>query len=581
MADLGARRQELSCANVLSVLHYMDETIGAEKAAEIVESLGLPLSFLGNRSNWVSFEYYNRLLNALIEATRDERAPFRAAFSVKPRQALDYIRYAAYSTVWAGSPKPAYMISLGSRFYERWMKIADFHILHSTPTSLKVAFTLRKGYSQTRNNCLATQGLLSSVPVGMGLPRAEIEEIACAAAGAPSCIYSLKWRNRFNWIFLLGLPLLTAALVAEIFIFPSLFHLHDIAITALSFLTAALLARSFQFWKSLRLGEYISQERNDHLVTTMKRMEKDYAQMLDGRAQLEERSRYLSVTNGVAAICGQAKAAEALLQETSALMGEKLGLLRGDFFRLAPGRQAYASMNHPSLRIPEKEYAAVEEKHRGVRSRRLDRTDFPSSLGAYGEKENLYFMPVNAPEVCEGFFVFSSGSEPAISPLLLDALFENVSRQLKAALQRIASTQAIDGLLASVPASVIIFETAGLTVKYTNRHFVESILKSGNPGPKIVGASLFSLLPFDQAAESNIRSVVEGLQSSGRSPPFETAVGPITYEYSVFAIPLSGRRGKPGWDNGIRHQRGEVFPEEPPHQPEACRAGQGGKRNRP
>jgi signal transduction histidine kinase len=537
MADLGARRQELSCANVISVLHYMEEAIGAEKAAEIVGSLGLPLSFLGNRSNWVSFEYYNRLLDALVETTRDERAPFRAAFSVKPRGALDFIRYAASSTIWAGSPKPAYMISLGSRFYERWMKIADFHILHSTPTSLKVAFTLRKGYSQTRNNCLATQGHLSSVPVGIGLPRAEVTEIACAAAGAPSCIYSLKWRNRFNWVFLLGLPLLAAALAAEIFVFPALLPPHDIVITALSFLAAVFSARSYQLWKSLRLAEYVAQERNEHLVTVMKRMERDYEQMLDGRAQLEERSRYLSVTNGVAAICGRAKAVETLLQETGALLGEKLGFLRGDFFRLAPGRRAYASMDHPSLRVPQGEYAAVEEKRRGVRSRRLDPTDLPS-LGAYGDRDTLYLMPVNAPEVCEGFFIFSSASEPAISTLLLDALFENVSRQLKAALQRIASTRTIDGLLASVPASVLIFETAGFTVKYTNRHFLDSLLKSGKPCPEIVGASLFSLLPFDQAAESNIRSVVEGLQSGGSSPPFETVAGPVTYEYSVFAIPL-------------------------------------------
>ena len=156
--------------SVLSLLTYLGQRAGEHNVARIVEPLGLPVVFLREKSNWISFDYYNRLLQCLVEATGDELAPFHAAFSVRPQEVFDYILYAAYTTLWSGSPRAAYALSLGSSFYKRWTKIGDFEVISSSPSSMKVALGLKEGYRQTRHNCQAVQGILASVPMGMGLP---------------------------------------------------------------------------------------------------------------------------------------------------------------------------------------------------------------------------------------------------------------------------------------------------------------------------------------------------------------------------------------------------------------------------
>jgi signal transduction histidine kinase len=374
---LAAEKQELSCVNVLSLLQYLGDKVGREHLAEVVEPLGLSLSFLRTKSNWISYEYYNRLLTTLVEVTNDERAPFRAAFSVQPQEIYDYILYAAYTTLWSGSPRAAYTISLGSSFYKRWTKIGDFEILSSTPSSLRVGLTLKRGYAQSRNNCLAIQGILASVPMGMGLPRADIIETECAAEGAPRCVYQLRWRNRSNRAFLIGLPITAAIVALELAVFPGIFHARDAIITTLAFTTVAFAVRSFQFWQSLRREEYHSQERNEHLVRTMEKIEKDYEELLEARG-------------------------------------------------------------------------------------------------------------------------------------------------------------AIDNILASIPANVLIFDPMSLRIEYANGYFAETFLRN-ELSP--VGAQLPTVLSFDAFAIANIELLARTLGAHGRSAVFETTLGSIVYEYSVFSIP--------------------------------------------
>ena len=283
-----AEKQELSCVNVVPLLAYLGQKAGEEKVPSIVEPLGLPLSFLKNKSNWISFEYYNRLLKRLVQATGDEEAPFRAAFSVRPQEVYDYILYAAYATLWSGSPRAAYALSLGSSMYRRWTKIGDFEILGSSPSSMKVALALKEGYTQTRQNCRAVQGILASVPLGMGLPPADIQESECAANGAPRCVYQLRWRNKSNGVFAIGLPVAAALIAVEAVVFPGAFPLSSMIITALSFTTLTFLLRGLQFWRSLRQEEYVSLERNEHMVKTMARIEGDYARLQEAKTAIDD-----------------------------------------------------------------------------------------------------------------------------------------------------------------------------------------------------------------------------------------------------------------------------------------------------
>ncbi|MGA2479159.1 MAG: ATP-binding protein [Spirochaetia bacterium] len=539
---LAAQRQELSCVSVLSLLTYLGQRAGEHNVARIVEPLGLPVVFLREKSNWISFDYYNRLLQCLVEATGDELAPFHAAFSVRPQEVFDYILYAAYTTLWSGSPRAAYALSLGSSFYKRWTKIGDFEVISSSPSSMKVALGLKEGYRQTRHNCQAVQGILASVPMGMGLPPADIRETECAADGAPRCVYELKWRNRSRGIFAAGLPVLAALIAAEGLLFPGIFHLSGMIITALSFTTGAFLLRSLQFWKSLRQEEYVSLERNEHMVRTMAKIEGDYAQLREAKIGLEERTQFLSIVNEAAALVARESTRESLLLAVRELITGKLEFLRGDFFQPLGAGLSYAAISEEQCIIPSEEYGKLTALGNRVSRETLEAGGLPC-LRRWKGAENaaeLYCMPVQGADASSGFYLFSSGKASTVSPSFVAPLFDNVARQMKVALLRIGAKKVIDNILASIPAFVLIFDARSLLVKYVNRHFLLAFPGSGSETRResaLVGFPLSAALGFSPAAMGAIEQAAWDLESDGKAPAQEITQGSTVYGYSLFLLP--------------------------------------------
>jgi signal transduction histidine kinase len=538
-----AERQELSCVNVLSLLALLGQKAGEHAVAGIVEPLGLPLAFLGEKSNWISFEYYNRLLSKVVQVTGDADAPYRAAFCVRPQEVYDYILYAAYATLWSGSPRAAYALSLGSSFYKRWTKIGDFAVISSTASSMKVTLTLKDGYRQTRNNCRAVQGILASVPMGMGLPAATVRETACAAEGAPRCVYELKWRNRPRGIFAIGLPVLAAVIAAEAVFLPGVVGPAGMVITALAFTTVAFLLRSLQFWRSLRQEEYHARERNDHLVRTMAKIEGDYAQLQEAKIGLEERTQFLSIVNEVAALVARESTRESLLLAVRELLVRSLGFVRADVFQPIGAGLSYAAVSAEACTISAEEYGKLTALGNRV-SRTAAADGGLSSLAVWaGETDwsEAYCMPVQGAEP-SGFCLFAAGG--AGVPSFVLPLFDNVARQVKVALLRIGAKQVIDAILASIPAFVVIFDSRSLAVKYANAQFLRAFPGGeGRAESAVVGAPLSAALGFPAEAMRAIEQAAGALGPEGKAPVQEVSHGSAVFGYSLFSLPAETSEG--------------------------------------
>lgn len=538
---LASERQELSCFNLVSVLRHLETTVGKEALAAVVEPLGLPLPFLRDTRNWVSFEYFNALLDKLVEVTGDEMSPYRAAFSVRPEVAWDFVLYAAYATLWSGSPRAGYAIILGSSFHKRWTKIGDFRLLDIRTTSLRVELALKKGYTQTRRNCLAVQGVLASVPLGMGLPAAEVREVQCAAQGAASCVYDVQWRNRTNWFQLIALPVLALLVAAEIFLFRGVFSAKDVALTIVSFAALVFLAQSLQFRKSLRFEERVNQERSEHLVATMRRMEHDYEQMLETKARLEERTRYLSILNEVASLIARETTTSGLLRSAVGLLVERVGFRRGDYFRLDTPSGLYRPLGGDGAPVTVAEYARVPADATHVPRELIEGGSLPALrvwAGEMDEGSSIHLARVTAPEATTGFFCFLSGPGRSSSDELVVSVLGNVSRQVAIASSRMAARSAIDGILAGIPAQVLIFHRQSLVVSYANRRFLASLPTGGYPGRgSVLGSPLGSVLSFPETTIETIRRLAQELEPGARTEVLEATSGSAVYELSVFHMP--------------------------------------------
>ena len=229
-SELNFKKQELNCGvNVIPILTYIEDLYGKNKMIKIIESLGLPVSFLINKSNWVSFDYYSLLLKKLVEVTKDEKAPYKVPFSMsKPQAIVKDIFLASYASIFLGSPKNIYKLIFSKYFYKRYTKIGDFEVLSSKLNSITIKLTLKEGYKQQKFNCLAIQGYMSVGTLGCGLPPAEVVHEHCAVEGKDSCIYIIKWEKRKRSKTYLWLLFFLSAISTEIFLYNSVFDIKDI-----------------------------------------------------------------------------------------------------------------------------------------------------------------------------------------------------------------------------------------------------------------------------------------------------------------------------------------------------------------
>lgn len=538
--DKEAQKQELSCVNVIPIILYLEASRGREETASIVELLGLPLTFLRNKHNWVSYSYYNRLLDKLVEVSGDERAPFKVPFIVKPQAVFEYMLYATYTTLWSGSPKLVYKISLGTDFYKRWTKTGEFRILSMTANSMKLKLTLKKGFEQTRNNCLMIQGLLSFLPTGMNLPPAHVKEIQCMTEGADSCVYQVTWQNKRKWAFIVGLPSLAIIVLLELTLLKSFFGARDVIITALVFLAGHFSIQSYQFWKSLKSEEKVNLERNEHLMKTMKHIEEDYEELLDIKAKLEERNVFLSVINEVSENIAETDDFETLLLNILGVIISRLRFTQGDFFLFnrQSGIHTPLFRNNGNFTLSQAEYADFVTFRNVLKPNDFGSGGISRFANWVSSKGNtvFYIVPLTVPEIYSGFYCFLGEPSTSLSGDLAESLFENIVSQLKTGLAKIASTTVITNILSSIPAYVIIFDAANLTVEYANKFFVE-FFPVRQPTTRIPGRDIGLVLGFDESLRDNIEKSLTLLEKGERPGIFETSVGSSIYEYSVFAIP--------------------------------------------
>jgi signal transduction histidine kinase len=536
VAPVNAKAQELSCANVITQLNYLEGICGAATASREIEKLGLPIEFLRDKKNWVSYEYFNRFLDTVVSLTGDAQAPFKAPLAGRPQEVFEYLVYATQSVLWYGVLSIPYRLILGSNLYKRWIKIGEFDVVSTARRSMRVRLILKEGYRQTRNNCLAIQGMLACIPMAIGMQPAEVSEIGCAVDGGRSCEYLVKWTNLRSRFTGLGALIFIAALILEVTVFRRYFGIRDVVISVLSAATIGLTFRSFRYWRNLRQQERVSLQRNQFLVDNLEQLEQTKAELL-------ERNEFLSIVSSVSELVTQEANFVSLLSQILPLLTSRLGFDRGDCFRLLGVQDACRSITNPVVSVPYSEFERLTAQGPHVVLGSIDRREFPGVFAWVDTDErqgSLYLIPVSVANAFSAYYCFFTASVPAISPDLIASLFVNVADQLKIGYAKIASRSTIASILTSIPEYVLIFGAETFTIHYANKRFIQSypgLVHSQNRA--IVGAQLFSVLHVDDRAETVIADQVSTLTTVERPETYETSVGSAVLEFNVFPMPQS------------------------------------------
>ena len=523
IAESEAKKQELNCGvNTIPLLKYLENIFGYSKMCEITEPLGLPVSFLLNKRNWVSYDYYISLLEKMVEVTKDENAPFKMTFSLQPQYIFEELYYSTYSTIFL-TPKIVYKFMFNEFIYTRYQKTADFKILSSTRNSLIVEFKMKKNYQQHIYNCKAIRGFLSIVPVQIGLPPANITHTNCAAEGKESCIYTVTWKEtkKRSLFYLIFFIVFLSFLSSEIFIFKNIFSLKDILLSIAVYLIFFFTSKSFEYLTKIRKSEKFNINKNNSILESMEKIEHDYNEILETKLKLEERNKYLSIINEINTAITEAFHFDLLLNHVAKILLNVLNLNKAIYFQYNFHDKGFHSLfeisnnkgeqkiTYPDLKLLYEEKMQIL-KHGNIFTINQDMDIKSKKFLNWLEIEKnpkCYSLSIGIPNTYSGFFVFLTDIF-SISDELLNSLFENISSQLKVGYEKISSKYIIDNILSSIPSNVVIFSSDNYDIRYINDMFVRSFpdkLKEFSSSG-VIGLSLFSIIPFTDNGKSNLIS---------------------------------------------------------------------------
>ncbi|MFA5500381.1 MAG: ATP-binding protein [Candidatus Omnitrophota bacterium] len=201
---------ELNCRPIRAILIYLEEKYGRQKMEEFIYDTKMNLEYLENGHNWISYDYFCRLLAKLVEYTGNPRAPFMAGLYTT-REGC----YGAFERFYTRLGTPGATYKLTADFTTRYCKIDKFEISKLKKSNCVIKIRMLGEYKQDKNNCLNLQGIFASVPGFWKLPPAKVKEVQCAAEGADSCVYEISWRNKPSRLF--GLTGMLAGLIAVCF----------------------------------------------------------------------------------------------------------------------------------------------------------------------------------------------------------------------------------------------------------------------------------------------------------------------------------------------------------------------------
>jgi len=181
-------KTELSCRAAKGVIMLLRREYGPAVLDEVFARAKLPVGYVNEGSNWISFAAFNRLLTAMVEVTGDTQSPYKAGTQTADPSTFGPVRVVGQRFL---SIHGVYrMMAMHSRYF---VKICDWSLLGYSQGHARIEIRYHEGYEQTRWNCDNIRGHLSSIPTWLGAEPAQVSHHSCILRGSDVCIYDIQW----------------------------------------------------------------------------------------------------------------------------------------------------------------------------------------------------------------------------------------------------------------------------------------------------------------------------------------------------------------------------------------------------
>ena len=188
---------EVNCIFLKSLIPLVEQEVGPEGVAAICRAAGRPREYLTADHNWVTLSLANELVRLAMELTQatDEEVWGRrwGEYHMDWKPSHEERSYMGAYTMGLGSPRAVYERTPAIDEMNYRVTKTDLVEMHRTRAVFRV--TPLPGFDMPRWSCIHRRVGLERYPTNWGLPRATVVERECAARGAESCLWDVRWRN--------------------------------------------------------------------------------------------------------------------------------------------------------------------------------------------------------------------------------------------------------------------------------------------------------------------------------------------------------------------------------------------------
>ncbi len=287
---------ELSIRAIAHLIYSFEADYGKDELNKFMESTGLPAAYFYNEHNWVSYEYFLKLLDRLVEYTGNPRITYKYGLNV-----VKYAHAAGIlKTIMSIIPSPLYVYKSLQLMETTISKVGKYNVKILAKNKIQLeAQPLDEKYKQNKYNCLNMEGIFAALPSYFGLPFAEVKQLQCAAEGAKSCVFEITWQGKRlltkNHLFSLLIGT-AAALIIFTIIKWQLASPPFLAKTALILLPFALFAigRFFDYKRTIKDNSEVENEQNNSVIESIKNAQRINEEL---QVTVDQRTQELKISN--------------------------------------------------------------------------------------------------------------------------------------------------------------------------------------------------------------------------------------------------------------------------------------------
>lgn len=273
---------EISCRAVSCLPFCFERLFGRDRLVEAYEKVrsSLPLESVFNPEDYVSFDFFIRIVDALTEASGDPDFPFKAGLETATLRALGFPYYMLRAM---GTPKLVYEMTV--KLNSTYNRVGTFVIESQTNSTLRMRHTSSKP-EPNRRICKLRMGQFAGFPTIWDLPPATVVELQCQVEGADSCVCEVSWLTNNRPILLGGMGAIVGVAGGALVLGPRLGTVMG-ALIGLGIVGSLGLAEGLRRQskhKSTRLAN-----QSQGLADAVARQQRRFEKILELNATLEER----------------------------------------------------------------------------------------------------------------------------------------------------------------------------------------------------------------------------------------------------------------------------------------------------